>query len=48
MFTCAIAFGATAEDGLEELEDVGGGLDADFLVGREDGWSWGSDLRIIK
>ena len=35
MFTCAIAFGAAAEDGLEKVEDVGGGLNADFLVGAE-------------
>ncbi len=45
VFTCAIAFGATAEDGLEELENVGGGLDADFLVGTE---TDGHEVEVLK
>lgn len=48
MFACAVAFGATAEDGLEEVEDVGRGLDADFLMGAEtDGHGADFEMNVV-
>lgn len=42
MFAVAVQFGVAAEDGLEDLIDIGGGLDVDFLMGFE------TDVHIIR
>ncbi len=42
MLAIAVEFGGTEEGGLEDLEDVGGGLDVEVLIGFE------TDLHMIR
>ncbi len=42
MFSITVQLAVTAENGLEDLVDIGGGLNVDFLVGFE------TDIHTIK